>query len=152
MYVQFASQHYVRQTVLSFSSTVFRWGSLFSGAMLHKLKLPRSPWSPIYLFPAPQYCSTLVLCPSLALHCGKYFHTHSLHGWKAGLICFHSLRDHSLLQPVVRRLKTVVSYIFSDFLVVYSQSTTRCFFMATNRSASWSFYHSVRYFCLLVFN
>lgn len=54
----------------------------------------------------------------LALHCGKYFHIHSMDCCKAYLICFCSLRDHGPLQPVVQCLETVVSCIFSDFLVV----------------------------------
>lgn len=54
----------------------------------------------------------------------KYLKAESQGDRWASRQCFPSLRGHSPVLPVVHCLKTVVSYIFSSFLTVYSRKAS----------------------------
>lgn len=66
----------------------------------------------------------LFCLPLSVLQSGKFLKTESHCNLGNYLVCFLSLRDHSITLPLVQHQKTVILYNMSRFIVIYYKSTS----------------------------
>ena len=113
--------HRLMGTPRQFSGSLSLNSFLLVSTMVHRFQLPQCPWTPIFILSNPGDGCALSGLPFPELQNGKFLLRESCGDRRTYLVCFYSFKDHHSVLHVVQRLKTLVSYILSNFEVVYSE-------------------------------